>query len=222
MLESIKIFEDAKQWLVEHYTDYHFFTERDLVWILQNRLLDNIKKEALPYRVFYNFEMYPENKGRKKKQQCQDDEKQERTTMSADLAIMNNANIVEVAVEFKYEPSHLRSYDPQLSRSHRKQKKATIPPDCFINSVAELPSIWHGKFPVAFWFARSAGKSGSIEKDLERVKKCVEDYKAGFAYTNFIDEGGYYRYNKGYEPFPGSNWKDLRVSDAPFRCISVL
>jgi hypothetical protein len=63
-----------------------------VVWTVQTRLIKVIADNELPYRVFNDYPMLPGK----------------RRSLSADLAILNQDNLVEVAVEFKYEPSHGR------------------------------------------------------------------------------------------------------------------
>ena len=209
-MEAKDIFEEAMEWLKAHYGDYCFFMERDIVWILQTHIISLIRNKDLPYRLFYNFEMYPENKSRKKAElQSVDEMKRKTPAKAADLVIFNDdRKIVEVAVEFKYEPSHERKYNPLQKRSKT------------ILAHIEPTSIWHGKFPVAFFRKQQAGNGGSVEIDIERINKYIADMKAHFAYAIFIDEGRYYRGNN--KPFPGSEWRDWELSNGLFRHVSVL
>ncbi|MFC3015848.1 hypothetical protein ACFOEL_05535 [Virgibacillus litoralis] len=66
--------------------------ERDIVWTLQKELDDIIRKENLSLKVYND---YPMIKG-------------QRRSLSTDLVLLNDLNEVELAVEFKYEPSHRR------------------------------------------------------------------------------------------------------------------
>lgn len=111
MNEATTLFEDAMAWLREHYADYRFFTERDIVWTVQMRLITEIDDQGLPYRVFNDYRMLPGK----------------RRGLSADLVILHD-DLVEVAIEFKYEPSH---------------KRTDIPPD---------------KFDVVSWSSDGVGK----------------------------------------------------------------
>ena len=87
-MEAAQLFEDAMDWLREHYGDFRFFAERDVVWTVQMRIAQEIQNAGLSYRVFNDYTL---SKG-----------------IRTDLAILD-ANHVAVAAEFKYEPSHARS-----------------------------------------------------------------------------------------------------------------
>lgn len=86
-----ELFENAMDWLREHYGEYSFFTERDIEWTLQIHIMQMIQEANLPYRVFHNHTVTNGNR--------------------ANLAILNSDFGIEVAVELKYEPSHSRSTD---------------------------------------------------------------------------------------------------------------
>ena len=90
-MDAAQLFETVMQWLREHYADYRFFTERDIVWTVQLRLYAEIERQGLPFRVFNDYTM--------------------ERNVRADLAILE-ADAVAVAAEFKYEP------DPRRSTSH--------------------------------------------------------------------------------------------------------
>lgn len=94
-MESVELFENAMDWLEEHYEEFRFFMERDVVWTVQTQIIREIEGKNLPYRVFNDFPIAPEN----------------RRSQLADLAILNSRGSVEVAVEFKYEPSRDRGSD---------------------------------------------------------------------------------------------------------------
>lgn len=83
-------FETQLDWLRENYARFRFFTERDLVWTLQARLVESSATFGL--RIFHD---YPIAIGR-------------RRALCADIALLNVHGEVEVAAEFKYEPSHSR------------------------------------------------------------------------------------------------------------------
>jgi len=102
-MQAAELFEDAISWLRENYGDYRFFTERDIVWTVQTHIIKLIEKHNLAYRIFHNFRILPRK--------------------TTDLAILRQDNSIEVAVEFKYEPSHGRKFT----------------------------DIWPTKFPVVFW-----------------------------------------------------------------------
>jgi hypothetical protein len=91
-LSAAAFFEEAIAWLGEHYSEFEFWVERDLVWTVQSRLRKIIGDRGLPYAVFNDYPMLP---GR-------------RRALSADLVIRDPDMSVLVAAEFKYEPSHRR------------------------------------------------------------------------------------------------------------------
>ena len=104
-MDAPDLFESVTEWLRRHYSDHRFFAERDIVWTVQTKLNSEIESRRLPYRVFNDYRIAPRR--------------------LADLVILHN-NTIEVAVEFKYEPSHSRSSDMG-------------------------GDIMKGKFPVVFW-----------------------------------------------------------------------
>ena len=89
---AAKLFWAAIDWLRESYSQHQFFVERDVVWTVQKRLIDEISRQGLPYRVFNDF---PVLKGK-------------RRGISADLVLLGEEGTVAVAAEFKYEPWHGR------------------------------------------------------------------------------------------------------------------
>ena len=89
-MEPTELFENALQWLHVRYAEYRFFTERDIVWIVQLRISEEIARARLPYRVFNEHTI---SGGAR-----------------ADLAILSGPQVV-AAAEFKYEPSHERRAD---------------------------------------------------------------------------------------------------------------
>jgi hypothetical protein len=86
------LFEEAIAWLGEHYGEFEFWMERDLVWTVQSRLRKVIGYRGLPYEIFNDYPMLPGL----------------RRSRSADLVIRATDRTVLVAAEFKYEPSHYR------------------------------------------------------------------------------------------------------------------
>ena len=93
-MDASKLFENAIAWLKEHYSQFQFFVERDVVWTVQKYLISQIKEQNLPYRVFNDYPILHVPGAR---------------SICVDLAILNQSGEVEVAGEFKYEPSHKRS-----------------------------------------------------------------------------------------------------------------
>ena len=87
------LFEEAVHWLRDHYGQFEFWVERDLVWTVQTRLRTLIGERLLPYQVFNDYPLIPgPPRGR-----------------SADLVIGDAGKEILVAAEFKYEPSHHRA-----------------------------------------------------------------------------------------------------------------
>ncbi|MYC07487.1 MAG: hypothetical protein F4X57_10005 [Chloroflexi bacterium] len=104
-MKSSDLFESAIEWLQQNYSNYRFYTERDIVWTVQTHLNSEITRHNMPHRVFNDYTLLQKRR--------------------ADLVILNN-NIVEIAAEFKYEPSHNRNAD----------------------LCGDIPK---GKFPVVSW-----------------------------------------------------------------------
>ncbi len=92
MMDAPHIFEDAIDWLRDNYASFGFVVERDVVWTLQKRLKEAIHRDGLSYKVFNDYPMLPGK----------------RRALSADLVIVDPSGNVEVATEFKFEPSHRR------------------------------------------------------------------------------------------------------------------
>jgi len=90
---AYKLFKESLDWLRENYGSFTFFTERDLEWMLQTHIADEITQKNLPYRIFNDW---PIERGKK----------------YADLVIRSTTESdefkVEVAIEIKYEPDHKR------------------------------------------------------------------------------------------------------------------
>jgi hypothetical protein len=84
------LFEESIAWLQEHYDEFEFWAERDLVWTVQKRLRQMIGDRHLPYGVFNDYRLLP-------------------GARRADLVIRDANTTVLVAAEFKYEPSHRRA-----------------------------------------------------------------------------------------------------------------
>jgi hypothetical protein len=92
MKPAYMLFEETLEWLLGCYSSFHFYAERDVVWTVQTHIGKLIRESKLTYKVFNDYPMLPGN----------------RRHWSADLAILNDVDVVEVAIEFKYEPSHKR------------------------------------------------------------------------------------------------------------------
>jgi hypothetical protein len=93
MESSDELFLSAIGWLKENYCGFRFFVERDVVWTVQKRILELVEQKGIPYRVFNDYPILP-GKGRRSR--------------SVDLAIVSQDETIEVAAEFKYEPSRRR------------------------------------------------------------------------------------------------------------------
>ena len=154
-MEAVELFEATLRWLQSRYSDFRFFTERDIVWTVQLRLLAEIAELGLPYRAFNDHTI--------------------RRGIRADLVILDGDSL-EVAAEFKYEPSHDRAVDLG-------------------------GDIWSSKFPVVFWTGE-----GSVEKDVQRVQDYVQHGNAKAAYSVFIDEGGAFRHRDPHPGGRWSDW----------------
>ena len=111
MTRAEELFENTIAWLKHEYNGFQFFVERDVVWTLQRHILSVIREQALPCIVFNDYPILPSK----------------RRSICTDLAILSRNGVVEVAVEFKYEPAHARS------------------------------DIWPSKFPVVFWGHEGVG-----------------------------------------------------------------
>lgn len=158
-MEATELFESTIEWLRSQYASYRFFTERDVVWTIQLRMLEELERTHLPYRVVneYGFGVGGPR---------------------ADLVVLAGGS-VEVAAEFKYEPSHARKAD-------------------------RGGDIWSSKLnPSAVFWSDSSGRS--VIGDVRRVQAYVEQGEAKAAHFIFIDEGGHFRWRGSPH---GSKWID--------------
>jgi hypothetical protein len=92
MCDSIRIFRNSLQWLAKNYDKFTFFCERDIVWTIQTNLIEQVAKQRLPLKVYNDFPIIPGK----------------RRSLTADIVITNADQFPELAIEFKYEPSHKR------------------------------------------------------------------------------------------------------------------
>lgn len=92
MKKSEELLLSTMEWIKSRYPEFRFVMERDLVWTIQKQLVDLISANQLPLRVYNDYPMLPST----------------HRSLSVDLAIVNDKNLVELAVEFKFEPSHKR------------------------------------------------------------------------------------------------------------------
>ena len=86
MNEADRLIKDALSWLQANYSDFAFFVERDVVWTLQLRLSKQIKDSNLTYRIYNDYPMLAGS----------------HRSLSADIVILDNADRVAMAAEFKY------------------------------------------------------------------------------------------------------------------------
>lgn len=67
-----------------------------------------------------------------------------------------------------------------------------------------------GQIPVVFWT--------EVTKDIDRIRRFVNEGQAQSAFSVFVDEGGYYRHR---ETPPGGRWEDWDISGCDYR-VAVL
>jgi hypothetical protein len=89
-----ELVEGAFRWLQEHYNQFSFYQERDLVWTIQSYLVAEIRRRDLDLCVWNDYTLFREG----------------RRAESADLALQAADRTIKVAIEFKFEPSHARGY----------------------------------------------------------------------------------------------------------------
>jgi hypothetical protein len=53
------LFGEAVAWLRQHYREFEFWVERDVVWTVQTRLRKLISDRGLPWTVFNDYPMLP-------------------------------------------------------------------------------------------------------------------------------------------------------------------
>lgn len=112
MNEAETLADRAIDRLRDHYDEFRFFVARNLVWTVQRRLHDLAQETNSGLRVFNDFPVIPGP----------------RRSLSADLALVSPDDRVQLAIEFRFGPSHQRA------------------------------DIWRSKFPVAFWGTEGVGK----------------------------------------------------------------
>ncbi len=145
-MEASELFENAIIWLKEHYAQFQFFVERDVVWTLQLYLIRQIREQSLPYPVFNDYPILPGT----------------RRSLCVDLAILNTENLIEGAAEFKYEPSHQRA-EFKYESSHQQ---ADIWPTKFTPS-ATTHVVWsEGRIGCPYKVA---------SKEASRSKLCLRN-----------------------------------------------
>ncbi len=85
-------FLEALDWLAATYRDTPFWTERDIVYVLQRQLSDQLQRRNGAWRVFNGHRINPG----------------ETPAMSTDLVMVGPSGEVSLGAEFKYEPCHRR------------------------------------------------------------------------------------------------------------------
>lgn len=86
------LFQEALMWLGDTYRKRAFYVERDIVYTVQTKLNELLIETGMPWMLYNDYPMIPGP----------------RRSLSADLAILDPAGAVAVAIEFKYEPCHRR------------------------------------------------------------------------------------------------------------------
>lgn len=159
MIQLPDLFEQVIGWLRSTYDEHAFYRERDVVWTVQKRLVREIKERALPFKVFNDYRVVPQIR------------------KSADLVVTSEVGDVEVAAEFKYEPSHYRD------------------------------DILKNKLPAVFWGAAPSEAKDSVGHDVERAREYVESGKAKMACSIFVDEGAHFRHRRPFPGSRWIDWK---------------
>lgn len=87
---GLELVNESLTWLREHYFDYDFYYERDIVWTVQCQLNRRVRAQQLKYRVCNDVSLLPPRR--------------------TDIGLMNEDSLLplEIAIEFKYEPAHSR------------------------------------------------------------------------------------------------------------------
>ncbi len=158
-MEAITLFKESLDWLRSKYVRKKFFKERDIVWEIQKHLIKLVKKRQLPYKIFNDYRLW-------------------KNGPLCDLVIMRD-NKIEIAIEFKYEPSHKRVED--FPRSKLEQS-------------------------FVFWGGKS--NTHSVEQDMERVKEFVEKDIAKIGVSVFVDEGGFFSEKTRYKNRKWKKWNN--------------
>lgn len=140
-----ELFNSAMKWLQKNYFNHTFYLERDIVWALQNKLVEIINENKLSFAVFNDITIH-DNSNKKRK-------------IAPDLIIIRKDKVqrtqrnlikgfqfpVELILELKYQPSY-------------KRKKIDIP---------------RTKFPAVFWSNGSSSTIiGDIERISMCIQGC--------------------------------------------------
>lgn len=92
-LVASSLFTEAMDWLRQHYEQFEFWVERDVVWTVQTHLRQLVAERGLPYQILNDYPMLAGA----------------RRVLSADLVIREQETGAKWAAEFKYEPAHHRA-----------------------------------------------------------------------------------------------------------------
>lgn len=180
-----QLFDEALVWLRDHYTEYRFFVERDLVWTFQRRLQDQIHDLGLPYRVFNDYPMLPGSN----RWLCADiallAEPVVHPSLQSPTGKWGTSTAPAVAAEFKYEPA----------ASRRKRLSVLVPPEI---------DIWPTKGQVTAW----SGDVESAAHDISRAQQFVAEHRSNVAYAIFVDEGGLNRQRPEIAPGHWFDWRN--------------
>ena len=101
-MNSVELINNSLEWLKDNYSCYRFYKERDIIFMLQTYLNDFIKKNSLPFKSYNDYPIL-----------CCANKRH-----LADLVIKTNDekdDMVDAAVEFKYEPDKKRKNTDMLS-----------------------------------------------------------------------------------------------------------
>lgn len=91
MSATEEIFSCTLSWLQQNYFNFQFYTERDIVWTIQQQFAQLVKDRRFNLRVFTDYPiLFNDNRAR------------------VDLALIDENNSIVLALELKYEPSHRR------------------------------------------------------------------------------------------------------------------
>jgi hypothetical protein len=86
-----EVFCCALRWLQENYFRFRFYTERDIVWTIQQYAIQLVENRRLNFKVYNDYPIAFHDK-------C----------ARVDLAFLDESDLIALALEFKYEPSHQR------------------------------------------------------------------------------------------------------------------
>jgi hypothetical protein len=153
MSDALDIFLEGMNWLKQNYASFRFFLERDVVWTVQKRILETVENQGLPYRVFNDYPILPGV----------------HRSISSDLAILDQKSMIELIVEFKYEPAHER----QDICTH---KLPVVFPNNIEKDIARIEQFAAGKTETAL--AIFIDEGGHYRSKLSYLESEWEDLEA--------------------------------------------